>query len=184
MSRPTHFLRHEHRVIGQAVRALEGICLKLQSGEEVPPETLAQLLDFIWTYADQYHHGREEALLFPALEQQSVTAAGSSLGFLSYEHELERRLLMRLSEDIEAYREGRAKSRENVIAAAASYRDHLIRHLEGEDSILFRLAEEILDDETKDALSRSLAQPGEGLSAGDVARYEELAAELERAWAM
>jgi hypothetical protein len=32
MSRPTHLLRHEHRIIEQAIRALEGMCIRMQTG--------------------------------------------------------------------------------------------------------------------------------------------------------
>ena len=47
MSRPTHLLRHEHRVIEQAMRALEGMCIRMMAGSDVPDEELSKLLDFI-----------------------------------------------------------------------------------------------------------------------------------------
>jgi Uncharacterized conserved protein len=47
MSRPTQILRHEHRVIEQALRALDGMCLNMKMGGNVPPEALYQILDFI-----------------------------------------------------------------------------------------------------------------------------------------
>jgi hemerythrin-like domain-containing protein len=184
MSRPTHLLRHEHRVIEQAMRALAGVCLRLQSGEPVPPATFSQLLDFIWSYADRHHHGREETLLFPALQRSEVASASGSLGFLKGEHETERRLLLRFGENIEAYRAGNAETLRQLIDTANDYREHLIRHIRREDAILFTLAEEVLDDDAKDALSRSLARPGEELGEGGVERYERLAAELERAWSV
>ena len=47
MSRPTHLLRHEHRVIEQAMRALEGMCFRIRAGDDPPGAELSKMLDFI-----------------------------------------------------------------------------------------------------------------------------------------
>src|SRR5262249_51591136 len=96
MSRPTHILRHEHRVIEQALRALDGICLKLKSGVNVPAEALCQILDFIQNFADRFHHAREVTYLFPALDQNGFQREGGAIGFLTREHDLERLLTAEL----------------------------------------------------------------------------------------
>jgi hypothetical protein len=55
--------------------------------------------------------------------------------------------------------------------------------MQQEDAILFRLAEEMLDDQIKDSLIRAFA--GEDAAAREVIqRYEQLAEELEKAWAV
>ncbi|HYE72307.1 MAG TPA: hemerythrin domain-containing protein [Blastocatellia bacterium] len=184
MSRPTHFLRHEHRVIEKALRALEGMCLKLRGGEDIPQDALTQLLDFIWSYADQHHHSREEETLFPVLEKKLLPSSNNSLGFIKHEHEVERRLVLRLGEEAEAFGNGVTEARQRLIETASAYRDHLIRHMQHEDSILFRLVEEMLDEETKDELCHALSQPHEELGMAGVEHYENLADELERVWAV
>ena len=100
MSRPTHILRHEHRVIEQALRALDGMCLNLKIGGNVPPEALDQILDFIQNFADRFHHTREATYLFPALGQNGFQKEGGALRFLTEEHEIERMLTRAGFEDI------------------------------------------------------------------------------------
>jgi hemerythrin-like domain-containing protein len=56
-------------VIERALRALDGMCINLKSGGNVPPEALYQTLDFIQNFADRFHHAREETYLFPALSR-------------------------------------------------------------------------------------------------------------------
>ena len=56
MARPTHLLKHEHRVIEQVMRALEGICVRLELKEVIPEADLIHLYDFIQIYADRFHH--------------------------------------------------------------------------------------------------------------------------------
>ena len=182
MSRPTHLLRHEHRVIEQAMRALVGMCLRMRAGSSVPGEELSKLLDFIRNFADGFHHAKEEAHLFPALEQIGIEGENGPLAFLRSEHRTERRLLSELARAVEEYRCDPA-SCEKFVSAALEFKDHLIGHMQHEDAILFRLAEEMLDDQIKDSLIHAFF--GEDAEAQEMTqRYEHLAEELEKAWAV
>jgi hemerythrin-like domain-containing protein len=184
MSRPTHILRHEHRVIEQALRALDGMCLNLKIGGNVPPEALDQILDFIQNFADRFHHTREETYLFPALGQNGFQKVGGAIGFLTEEHEIERRLMVELELAIGEYRHGDSTAVDRFVEAANMYRDHLVGHMHEEDAILFRLAEEVLDEEVKASLIQSFAQEEAHNCDGMAARYELLAQELEKNWAV
>jgi hemerythrin-like domain-containing protein len=181
MSRPTHILRHEHRVIEQALRALDGMCMNLKSGGNVPPEALYQILDFIQNFADRFHHTREETYLFPTLGQNGFQMEGGALGFLMGEHESERMLTAELELAIGEYRHGDAAAVDRFVDL---YREHMVHHMREEDAILFRLAEEVLDEAVKASLTQSFAQEEAQSSDGMVARYERLAQELERNWAV
>ena len=103
MSTPIEILRREHRVIERALRTLDGICIKLQRGIEVPPETLSRLIDFIQTYADGFHHGKEEAHLFPALERNEVPCDGGIIGMMLEEHEAGRAFIAELKDAAKCY---------------------------------------------------------------------------------
>ena len=118
MSRPTQILRHEHRVIEQALRALDGMCLTLKSGGNVPPEALYQILDFIQNFADRFHHAREATYLFPALGQNGFQKEGGALRFLTEEHELERLLTAELERAIGEYRHGDSSAVDRFVEAA------------------------------------------------------------------
>ena len=182
MSRPTHQLRHEHRVIEQAMRALEGMCLSMVAGGVVPDEELSKLLDFIRGFADQFHHVKEETHFFPALERIGIRTENGPLAFLHNEHRTERRLLAELELAVEDFRRNRAAT-ERFVSAARQFKDHLIGHMQQEESILFRLAEEMLDDRVKDSLARAF-QEENAENQANAQRYELLAIELERRWAV
>jgi hemerythrin-like domain-containing protein len=182
MSRPTHLLRHEHRVIEQAMRALEGMCIRMKAGSIVPDEELSKLLDFIRNFADRIHHAKEVTHLFPALEQIGLRGESGPLAFLRNEHETERRLLAELELAVEDYRYNYSAT-EKFVAAALEFKEHLVEHIEQEDSFLFALAEEMLDDEVKDSLIHSFAAENAG-AAEMTRRYEDLAEELEKNWSV
>jgi hemerythrin-like domain-containing protein len=171
-------------VIERALRALDGMCLTLKSGVNVPPEALYQILDFFQNFADRFHHTREETYLFPALGQNGFQKDGGALVFLTGEHEIERMLTAELELAIGEYRHGDAAAVDRFVEAANLYRDHMVGHMREEDSVLFRLAEEVLDETVKATLIQSFAQEEAQDCGGIVARYERLAQELEKNWAV
>lgn len=182
--RPTHILRHEHRVIEQMLRALNGMALKLNLGELVPAEALTQALDFIRDFADHFHHMREEQFLFPTLEECGLGGVGGALSFLYAEHLHERELQGELELAIEEYKLGDPLAAARIAAAIEQYSRHLISHMQKEDTLLFRFAEDLLEEETKTILIQRLSSQANALQVATVHKYEQLAAELEQAWAV
>ena len=152
MSRPFHILRHEHRMIEQVVRALDGVCLRLEGGSNIPATALSEISNFITSFADRYHHRKEETLLFPMLERRGIKRQGGPLGIMEREHEIERKLVGQFRLAIAEYRDGDTEAIRRFVEAARSFTRMLIGHIEAEDSILFRLGDELLEDEDKDEL--------------------------------
>lgn len=70
--RPTEVLKEEHKVIKLMLKILDRVSKKLNSGEKVDPIHLDKINDFIRTFADKCHHGKEEDRLFPAMEAAGI----------------------------------------------------------------------------------------------------------------
>jgi hemerythrin-like domain-containing protein len=181
---PLHTLKHDHRVIERALRALDGVCARLHWGQHVPAEVLSQLVDFISEFADRYHHGKEEACLFPVLQRHGIVHEGGPLGAIEQEHRIESELTAEMHQAINGYRDVDPEARQRFVEAARRYSDHLLGHIDKEDGILLRLADEILDEGDKASLSESFRQAEASLGAGTYEKYERIASELERSWAL
>ncbi len=179
-----HILKHEHRVIEQVLRALEGICLRLSYQEAISTEVLAEIVDFISEFIDGYHHAKEEAHLFPALARQGIIRDGGPLGLIEHEHGVERNLIDELKIAIERVKEENDVSRKVFIETAHRYIKHLINHMQQEDAILFRLAEELLDSPEAESLAEGFRQAEKEFGEGAVKQYEEVASNLEERWAL
>lgn len=184
MTHPLHTLKHEHRVIERALRALDGVCARLQWGQHVPAGILSQLAEFMSTFADRHHHGKEEAYLFPVLQRHGFAQNRGALGAIAREHQIESELSTEMQRAIEGYREADPVARQHFIEAARRYIDHLLSHIDKEDAILLRLADEILDKEDIASLSAGFSQAETELGAGANDRYDGIASALERDWAL
>jgi hemerythrin-like domain-containing protein len=155
------------------------MCLRLNLGDPVPKVVLLQFLDFTGAYCDQYHHQREEKYLFPALAATGIDE-DSALGFLREEHAVERRLLRDLDAAVSSFSPHDDSSVQQVVETCQRYTRHMIGHMQKEDSLLFRIAEDLLDDGAKQYLIQALGADDHGAHE----RYERLAEELETRWAV
>lgn len=72
MMRPTEELVTEHNAIKRMLDILERVSRRLEIGETVDAEHLERIVDFIRGFADRCHHGKEEDLLFPEMEEAGI----------------------------------------------------------------------------------------------------------------
>ena len=68
--KPTEELEHEHRIIQQVVGGMAVLIEKLESGKDVDPSVFTDLSEFLQTFGDQCHHGKEEEYLFKLLRRK------------------------------------------------------------------------------------------------------------------
>ena len=184
MSSPFHILKHEHRIIERGLRALDGVCARIEGGTMIPASTLLEIIEFMVEFADGYHHGKEEAVLFPALERRGIPREGGPLGVMEHEHQVERELIGDLRLAASLYREGNGAAANRFVECARAYLRLLVGHIEKEDSILFRLGDEILDDNDKDIVVERFRLADLDSGGRSLQEFEKIASELEEEWAI
>jgi hemerythrin-like domain-containing protein len=180
----THTLKHDHRVIEQCLRALDGVCARLERGEHVPTETLDGIYDFIATYAEGYHRGKEEKHMIPALVDHGIVVSDSAIEHTLNEHAAELEVLKALGGAIRGFSDGKPDAGAQVAIRGREYVAILTGHFEKEDTLLFRLVDEVLPEDVRDALAFEFQQAEVELGSGGRRKYEELARGLERDWAI
>jgi hemerythrin-like domain-containing protein len=136
-------LRDEHEVILRALAVLERVSARLASGRPVSEPALADLVQFLQTFADRCHHGKEEDQLFPAMRAKGL---GDPLAVFLEEHEEGRRYLRTLATG--------ASGAERA-AAARRYAALLHDHIERENEVLFPMADGLFTAEEHAALARA-----------------------------
>jgi hemerythrin-like domain-containing protein len=136
-------LRHEHEVILRALGVLERAADVLAAGQPLSESTLADLVQFLQTFADRCHHGKEEDHLFPAMRAKGM---GGTLAVFLEEHEEGRGYLRTLASG--------ASTAERA-AAARRYVGMLREHIERENEVLFPLADGLFSPEEHGTLARA-----------------------------
>lgn len=147
-------LMDDHQTILRMLRALNGMCLRLGEGKAVPADDLAAALDFIKTFADHAHHGKEEDLLFPAMEEAGFPRDGGPIAVMLMEHAQGRAYVQSLSAALERVRAGDAAAFKDAARAASGYSALLSAHIGKEDNILYPMAMEALPAPRWDVLKK------------------------------
>lgn len=134
-------LMEDHQAILRLLRALNGMRLKAQTGKKtVPIADLEAALDFIKTFADFAHHGKEEDLLFPAMEEVGFPREGGPVAVMLMEHEQGRAFVKAFSAALERLRAGEPAALSQALGAAQGYSGVLLGHIAKEDGILYPMA--------------------------------------------
>jgi hemerythrin-like domain-containing protein len=139
--KPTEDLKKEHESIKLMLRILEEVSKKLEAGEKVDAGHLDSILEFILVFADKCHHGKEEGLLFPAMEKAGIPGQRGPIGVMLYEHKQGRDFVKAMREAVAKYKKGGKRAGREVAKNARNYASLLSQHIEKEDNILYPMAD-------------------------------------------
>jgi hemerythrin-like domain-containing protein len=179
--KPTDMLEGEHRLIHKTVGAMAVLAENLAAGRPVDPDTLRMIVDFMRTYADKCHHGKEEVHLFTLLQAKGVPARGCPLGALLGEHQDGRAQVTRLAEVTEAYAMAAPSAREELVQILHGLMELYPSHIWKEDYLLFPMANgKVLSAEDQAALYERFEAADEAMGGDVQLRFEQVAAELEK----
>ncbi|MBI2303927.1 MAG: hemerythrin domain-containing protein [Chloroflexi bacterium] len=145
--RPTEQLMEEHNGIKRMLRIMDRVCQKLESGQAVETEHLDGILEFIRVFADRCHHGKEEDLLFPAMEAAGIPTEGGPAGVMLVEHNLGRGYVKGFAEAIARYKAGEQQASPQIVENARGYVALLTQHIDKEEGILYRMADRHISKE-------------------------------------
>jgi len=148
----TELLKEEHRAIKLMLSILSEVSQRLEANEKVDPQDLSQMVEFIRVFADRCHHGKEEDLLFPALEETGVPREGGPIGVMLVEHDEGRAYARGLAEAVRRYRDGEEDAVRDIIENARNYANLLTQHIDKEDNILYVIADLHLSPEKQEEL--------------------------------
>lgn len=149
---PNEQLKEEHEAIRLMLRILEGVCTKLQAGEKVDPEHLDKILEFIKVFADKCHHGKEEDVLFPAMEETGIPKQGGPIGVMLAEHDTGRNYVRGMSEAVARYKTGDHEASSQLVENTKGYVALLRQHIEKEDNVLYPLGDARISEEKQQEL--------------------------------
>lgn len=151
---PIEELKAEHEgikvsleILGRIVRRING------SAASIDPGDLENLVEFYRVFVDACHHGKEEELLFPELEALGVSREGGPIGVMLREHDAGRGHVRNIAQALAGDPVHNPVAAEALKKAAEEYIRLLNAHIEKENGVLFRIADQYLPAEKKDELA-------------------------------
>jgi len=148
----TDVLKEEHEAVLYVLSILEKICEMIDDGKTFEQNHIGQIIEFLKTFVDKCHHGKEEDLLFPELEKVGIKKDNGPIGVMLFEHDAGRAYVKQLSESFEKYKNGQLNYSVGMIEAARKYIALLIQHIDKENNILYNMADKHFSEQTHEKL--------------------------------
>ncbi len=139
----------EHVNIKRMLTVVRNAAFKVMKGSEISYADFEDMIDFVRNYADKYHHGKEEKMLFNRMVDE-IGVVGEKLvkyGML-IEHDLGRLFMQDLETALEKVKNGDEFAKIDVIANAVGYTNLLNRHIDKEDTVVYQFAKQQLCEDT------------------------------------
>jgi hemerythrin-like domain-containing protein len=168
----TEDLMKEHQLI------LKYIDLMEQYAEFNAPvlfEKADCFIQFIHEFADDFHHAKEEDILFRYLEVPGVLTHCNPVPQMLFEHNKAREFVRNMKNAIQT------NDINELVMNAGQYARLLKEHIYKEDNILYPMGERGLSDEAKSSLLKEYTETDNRLNSHAIWRkYEILCTELEQ----
>ncbi len=143
-------LEEEHHFIAKVVGATSILVDRLEAEQAVNVDILRDIVEFMRTFADKCHHGKED-LLFPVLAAKGVPMQGCPIGALTAEHVKGRTLVKDLAEATDAFEKDTC-AREALVKNLRGIAELYPNHIWKEDYLLFPLTNKVLNPEEQQRL--------------------------------
>ena len=150
---PVAPLMIEHRLIERMIRVIGVELIRIEETGKVNPEFVDVAVDFIKTYTDSCHHGKEEHILFRDLKMKPLTGELERILYeLIEEHRKGREVVAQLLEAKEQYLQGEREAVSRIIGCLRFLVEFYPKHIEKEDRHFFLPCMGFFTMEEKDAM--------------------------------
>jgi hemerythrin-like domain-containing protein len=131
-------LMHEHRLIERIIRLIHIEHQRINRGDEPDIDFIDNAIDFIHTYADLVHHGKEEDILFKKLEEKPIIPEHREImNGLIADHNLSRNIINELIKGKTSYAPGDREAANELSTNLNRLVNLYPAHIEREDKQFF-----------------------------------------------
>lgn len=163
MAKAIDVLMSEHRLIEQVLGSLETLVLEVDGGLIPERSVLADYGAFLRGYADAFHHGKEEDILFQRMIERGFSRESGPVAVMLHEHRVGRGHVGVLREAGGGDGPLTAVQTQLALEHARDFIPLLRAHIQKEDRILYPMAIRLLDGPELDALETAFERFEAGL---------------------
>ncbi|MCW4047847.1 MAG: hemerythrin domain-containing protein [Candidatus Bathyarchaeota archaeon] len=175
---PTDLLMNEHRIIERMINPMNKQIAKISSANKVNTGFINVTVDFIRTYADHCHHGKEEGILFRELSKKNLSPEhDATMKELIQEHVYARTTTRNLEEAMKDYANGKAEALNQVRRFLNDLVVFYPKHIEKEDKSFFLPSMQYLTPQEQDTMLKEFWDFDKNLIHQ---KYSKIADEMER----
>ncbi len=129
----------EHRLIERMIGVIDHEAKSIKKTGDVDSLFIDKAVDFIRTYADQTHHGKEEEILFRELKKKELDPDHLKImNELIEEHKYGRKTTGALVDANKRYQEGDKSALNDIVGIMEDLAEFYPKHIDKEDNYFFK----------------------------------------------
>ena len=141
----------EHRLIERMIKLLSLELDRIKNKKEVNIAFIGNAIDFIRTYVDRCHHGKEEDILFRELKKKNISGAHTKIvDELMAEHVYGRETTKMLLDAKEIYIKGEVSKMNDISKQISKLIEFYPKHIKKEDKDFFIPCMKYFDSQEQD----------------------------------
>lgn len=154
MNTATQNLENDHVFILR----LTDVMLAMVEKQSVETSHFELVINLIRKFADGLHHAKEEDLLFPLMGEKGFSPENGPVAVMLHDHEEGRNYVRAANEGIQEFKNGNAGAIQVIYDNMSGYAYLLQGHIDKENNILFRMADQAFSNEEQQNLLVQFAE--------------------------
>jgi hemerythrin-like domain-containing protein len=143
----------EHRLIEKMLAVVRREMESMAARNEADPLFIDTVVDFVHTYADRTHHGKEEAIMFRDLAAKKMSPEDQlAMQELIDEHIFARKTVAELVQARNDYAGGHPDALQTILSKLRTLVEFYPEHIRREDQVFFPNSERYLSQAEQDAM--------------------------------
>jgi hemerythrin-like domain-containing protein len=144
MTRPLTILMDEHRLIEKVLGSLETLAIEVEGGLALERPVAREYADFLRGFADAWHHGKEEDILFRRMVERGFSEESGPVAVMLQEHRQGRALVGTIASVGAGAGSVSPAEATTFLSSALGFVPLLRQHIQKEDNILYPMSERVL----------------------------------------
>lgn len=175
---PIETLSNEHGLIRQYLDNLALATTHLEEGRRPSRAFFEKGIDFARTFADRFHHFKEEHVLFVRLAQRKRGEIDAQVEALRHQHERGRELISAVAAALDGYEANDAGHTAALVENLAAYIALLRHHIHLEDHVFYPMARKTLSADEISELEAEFARQRDKEGAGTFERSHKTVVDM------
>ena len=155
--RPEDNLREDHGQIMKLFVSWQKMLGKLDHPDQALIEDFEKCIDWVEVFIDRCHHGKEDEILFPAMESSANPEVKSLIKDLHSEHQTGRSLLESIKLELKTFSQSNGLPA-GLIQLCQGYIDLFRKHIRRENAQLLPLLEKCIPVEAQEQIAAQFEQ--------------------------
>ncbi len=175
---PLETLRNEHGLIRQFLDNLAMAVSKLEEEQRPPKEFFEKAVEFARSFADTFHHFKEEHVMFVRLAQKKSGTIDAQIEALRHQHERGRNFVTEIADSLDGYAAEQPIPTGRILESSAAYIALLRSHIHREDHVFYPMVQQELSEEEIDQLQVEFEKATEKSGSNVFARSHKLVVDM------